>query len=134
MNLAQQFAKSYRTAAVGTATPGQLVLMLFDGALRFMTAARRGFGIEHLGQRNEQIHNNLIKAQSVLRELQGSLDMRAGGEFSERMWALYDYMLDQLRAANMKKEDAPIGVAENLLGQIRDAWSQMLQQSTAQAA
>lgn len=133
MKLAQ-FAKSYQSAAVGTATPGQLVLMLYDGALRFMTAARRGFGLEHLGQRNEQIHNNLIKTQNILRELQGSLDMKAGGEFSTRMWALYDYMLSQLQQANMKKELEPINVVENLLGQIRDAWSQMLQQSAAPMA
>jgi flagellar secretion chaperone FliS len=129
MQLAQ-FAKSYRSTAVNTATPGHLVLMLYDGALRFMASARRGFDEEHIGRRIEQINNNLLKAQAILRELQASLDMKAGGEFSTRLFALYDFMLRQLQHANLKKEQGPIGVVEKLLGEIRDAWAQMLQQTS----
>ena len=129
-----QFAKSYQAVAVKTASPGNLVLMLFDGALRFLSTALIGFQHEEPGKRNEEIHNSLIKAQRILRELQCSLDMTAGGEFSQRMFALYDFMIGELRKANMTKEPAPIQTVERLLGEIRDAWAQMLEQSQSQAA
>ena len=129
-----QFAKSYQEVAVKTASPGNLVLMLFDGALRFLSTALIGFQHEEIGKRNEEIHNNLLKTQRILRKLQCSLDMKAGGEFSQRMHALYDFMIEELRKANMTKEPAPIQTVERLLGEIRDAWAQMLEQSQSQAA
>ncbi len=129
-----QLAKSYKSVAVSTATPGQLVLMLFDGALRFMATATYGFQVEAVTTRNELIHNNLIKTQNILRELQCSLDRTTGGEFAERMFALYEFMVDQLRLANMNKQQAPIAVVERLLGEIRDAWAEMLEQTAERAA
>lgn len=129
-----QFARSYKSVAVTTATPGQLVLMLFDGAIRFLATAAHGFQLEGIATRNEQIHNNLVKAQKILRELQCSLDLKTGGEFAKTMFALYDFMLDQLQRANLAKDAAPIGTVERMLGEIRDAWAQMLQQSATVAA
>jgi flagellar protein FliS len=129
-----KYARAYKSVAVSTATPSQLVLMLFDGALRFMSTALHGFEIENVGLRNEQVHNNTIKTQKILRELQYSLDMKVGGEFPQRMYALYDYMLDQLLKANLAKDPAPIRVVERLLREIRDAWAQMLDQNISQAA
>lgn len=133
MQLAQ-FAKSYKSVAVTTATPGHLVLMLFDGALRFISTALHGFKVESIGVRNEQIHNNVVKAQRILRELQCSLNLKVEGEFAPRMFALYDFMLDQLQHANLTKEPTPIETVERLLGDIRDAWAKMLQQDVPQAA
>jgi flagellar protein FliS len=129
-----QFAKSYKSIAVNTAHPGQLVLMLFDGALRFMDTAVAGFAEENISRRFEAIHNNLIKTQNILRELQKALNLNAGGEFAGRMFALYDFMIVQLTQANLKKDKEPIHVVEKLLGQIRDAWAQMLKQSSSEAA
>lgn len=129
-----QLAKSYKSVAVTTATPGQLILMLYDGALRFLATASHGFQIECLNQRNEQIHNNLVKTQNILRELQLSLNLKAGGEFAQNMYALYDFMHDQLRRANLSKEPEPIVTVERLLREIRDAWAQMLNQSSEYAA
>ncbi len=127
-------AKRYQAVAIDTAPPGQLVLMLFDGALRFMATAVAGFKEADLPERVEAVHNNLIKAQNVLRELQTSLDMEKGGEFSERMFALYEYMIAQLNKANLDKDARPIRVVEKLLEQIRTAWAQMLAQSSGVAA
>jgi flagellar secretion chaperone FliS len=129
MHLAS-YAQTYRKNAVGTASRGELVLMLFDGTLRFLSAAVRGFEEGNIGRRNEQIHNNLIKAQNILRELQVSLDLQAGGDFARRMFALYDFMLHQLQGANFKKERAPIHDVERLLGELREAWGKMLLQSS----
>ena len=108
--------------------------MLFDGALRFMAMARKGFAEENFAKRLEAVHNNLSKAQNILRELQTTLDMEKGGEFSIKMFALYEYMIAQLSEANLRKDARPIGVVEDLLGQIRTAWAQKLAQSSEVAA
>ena len=129
-----QLASSYKSVAVSTASPGQLVLMLFDGTLRFLATATHGFEVENLSVRNEQIHNSLVKAQKILRELQCSLDLKVGGEFPQTMFALYDFMIEQLQTANITKDVVPIGVVERLLGEIRGAWAQMLEQSATVAA
>ena len=128
MQLAQ-FAKSYKTVTVNTASPGHLILMLYDGALRFMGIALLGFNEQNVMKRVETIHNNLVKTQKILRQLQISLDMQAGGEFAGRMYALYDFMQAQIKLANLKKEAEPIRTVERLLGDIRDAWAKMLEQS-----
>lgn len=124
-----QFAKSYKSVAVNTSTPGQLTLMLFDGALRFMGMAILGFNEPNFVRRNETIHNNLIKTQNILLELQMSLNMRVEGEFPSLMYALYDFMLNQIREANLKKDVKPIKDVEKLIGEIRTAWAQMLEKS-----
>jgi flagellar protein FliS len=133
MQLAR-LAKSYQSVAVTTATPGHLVLMLFDGALRFLSTALHGFQREGIAERNEQIHNNLIKTQNILLELRASLDMGVGGEFAKTMYALYGFMIEQLQKANLAKEAEPITTVERLLGEIRDSWAQMLEQTQASHA
>jgi flagellar protein FliS len=128
------FAKSYRSAAVETATPGQLVLMLFDGALRSMAIAINSFEEPNPIRRYEMIHNKLVNAHDILLELKTSLDMKVPGDFSQRMAALYDFMMSQLRLANMRKDPEPIRVVERLLKKIRDAWAEMLERNVSQAA
>lgn len=127
-----QAARNYRSAAVSSATPGQLVLMLFDGALRNLATALAGFEIEPVGRRIEQINNCLLKAQAIVRELQSSLDLKAGGKFAQTMWALYDFMLERLRTANMKKDPEPVRVVESIIGEVRGAWAAMLWQNPSE--
>lgn len=126
--------KRYQAAAINTASPGQLILMLFDGALRCMGIAVAAFEEPDRTKQIESIHNNLIKAQGILRELQTSLDLEKGGEFSQQMHRLYEFMIEQLNEANLKKSVTPIQIVEGLLIPIRDAWAQMLVQSSTKAA
>ena len=123
---AKQLAGSYGAVAVSTVTPGALILMLFDGALRFLARAEHGFQNESISRRNEEVHNNLTKARAVLRELQVSLDMEAGVEFAGHMFALYDFMIEQLLLADVRKEIAPIQNVVGLLADIRGAWAEMI--------
>jgi flagellar protein FliS len=124
----------YRKTATTTASPGELVLMLYDGALRFMAAAELGFQEEHFARQNEQIHNNILRTQAIITELQATLNMEKGGEFSQNLYRLYDFMQDHLTQANREKNIEKIRVVAGFMQDIRDAWSQMmLQQSQAQA-
>ncbi|HYE33688.1 MAG TPA: flagellar export chaperone FliS [Methylomirabilota bacterium] len=124
---------SYKQVAAQTASPGHLVLMLFDGAIRFLERARLGFEIEDPSERIECIHNNITRAQDIIHELNMSLNMEEGGEFAACMRRLYTYLDKRLFESNMNKEPSGIDEALQRLGTIRDAWRQMLQGETEAA-
>jgi flagellar secretion chaperone FliS len=133
--LAQGYARTYRANAVLTASPGQLVLMLYDGALKALALAQQAF-LEPCPEprRIENINRHLLKAQAIVAELQSGLNMEAGGEFAQTMNRLYDYHNRRLFEANLRKEVAPIVEVERLLRELRDAWAEMLnQQRTGEA-
>jgi flagellar protein FliS len=125
--LATTYARTYRTNAVLTASPGQLVLMLYDGALKSLAVARDAFSRpEEDPRRIEVINQQLIKAQNILGELQAGLNLEAGGEFAETMHRLYDYHIRRLLQANLQKKVEPVIEVERLVNELRDAWSEML--------
>lgn len=121
------YARTYRANAVLTASPGQLVLMLYDGALKSLALARAAFAQpEEDFQRIQLINSHLIKAQDILGELQSGLNLEAGGEFASTMHRLYDYHIRRLLEANVRKQEAPVIEVERLVRELRDAWAQML--------
>jgi flagellar protein FliS len=121
------YVKTYRANAVLTASPGQLVLMLFDGALKSMAIARESFNQpEEDPRRIEVINHQLQKAQNILHELQSGLNLEQGGDFAKTMYRLYDYHTRRLFEANLRKDAAIVAEVEGLVGSLRDAWAEML--------
>src|ERR1700735_360521 len=112
--------ESYRKIAAQTATQGQLVLMLYDGAIRFLETALTGFEYKDPLQFNETINNNVIRAQAIIHEMNGTLNMKAGGEVAENFRRLYSYLHRRLREANMAKKREPIEEALARLKTLRD--------------
>lgn len=127
--LAQGYARTYRANAILTASPGQLVLMLYDGALRCLGTAREAFSrpTDDL-QRLSIINQQLQKAQMILTELQSGLNLEAGGEIARTLHQLYDYHNRRLFEANIHKTEAPVAEVEKLLMELREAWAEMLVQ------
>ncbi|KAF0171175.1 MAG: flagellar protein FliS [Limisphaerales bacterium] len=117
---------SYRQVATQTATPGQLVLMLFDGAIRFLERARLGFAETDPLAFNLTVNNNLQRAQAIIHELNTSLNLRDGGEVAANFQRLYDYMDERLQESNFQKSDAGIADVLRRLGVLREAWAEML--------
>lgn len=127
--LAQGYARTYRANAILTASPGQLVLMLYDGVLKSLALAQEAFKQPPDDPRRiEMINHHLIKAQSIIAELQSGLNMEAGGDFAKTMHRLYDYHNRRLLEANLRKQVQPVIEVERLIREIRDAWAQMLAQ------
>ena len=126
--------RSYQTIATQTAPPGQLVLMLYEGAIRFLERALAGFQCKDPLDFNLTINNNVIRAQEILTELNGSLDLEKGGELARTLRRLYDYMDRQLMLSNRQK--TPEGIHDTItrLSVLRDAWSEMLRQQSAAPA
>jgi len=122
-------AKSYKASSVQTASPGKLVLMLFDGYLRFTAAATKSWDEPDLIKKNEGINNNLIRAQNIVTELQSSLDLTVPGDLPGTLYRLYDYVLTNLQQANINKDVQKIVEADKVIAELREAWSEMLTQN-----
>jgi flagellar secretion chaperone FliS len=117
---------SYRKVATQTATPGQLVLMLYDGALKFLETAKTGFDHKDPLLFNQTINNNILRAQAIIHEMNASLNMQAGGEVASNFRRLYNYFYRRLGEANRKKQKAPIEETIARLRVLRDSWAKML--------
>lgn len=134
--VAQDYARTYRANAVLTASPGQLVLMLYDGALRALHLAAEAFARPTEDTRRlEEINKQLLKAQAIISELQATLNFNAGdGKLAEEMGRLYEYYNHRLLQANLRKDPAPVAEVERLLREIRDSWAEMLAKHTGEPA
>ena len=104
------------------ATPHKLILMLFDGAIVALASGRR-----HMEEKNLALKGaDISKAISIIvNGLRASLDLEVGGELSERLYALYDYMAERLLHANLHNDLAAIEEVSHLLGELRSAWEEI---------
>jgi len=122
--------KSYYQTATLTAPPGQIILMLYDGALRFLDRALAGFDSEDPAQLNMAVNNNLQRAQDIIRELDCALNLEKGGDLAETLHRLYEYFDDRIQASNLKKQRSGIEEVIKHLNELRDAWATMLRGDT----
>ncbi len=113
---------SYQTQAAMTATPAGLVLMLFDGARAAIAKAQAELAASADGDL-EQAHRELTRAQDILSELQVSLDFDAGGRIATSLSSVYSFCIEQLVAANLDKDPAPLPAVDRMLGQLRSAFA-----------
>ena len=109
----------YKKTQIDTANQGKLIVMLYDGAIKFINIA-----IEAMPSKSiEKIHTNILKAQEIIIELISSLNMEAG-DISERLFSLYMYINKKLIDANIKKDPAPLIEVRKYLIELRDAWEE----------
>ena len=119
--------KSYRQITTLTASPGQIILMLYDGALRSLERSLPGFSLADPAEANMTIHNNIQRAQEIIHELDCALNMEQGGEFASTLRRLYDYFDRRIRESNLQKKRAGVEEVIIHLTVLRDAWATMLQ-------
>ncbi|RAK04923.1 flagellar protein FliS [Halanaerobium saccharolyticum] len=92
-------ADQYKQMQIKTASPGKLLLMLYQGAVKFMKLAKNNIKEGKI----EESHKNIIKAQNIILELQGTLDKEQGGEIAVQLESLYDFIYRELIQANLNK-------------------------------
>jgi flagellar protein FliS len=110
--------QQYRTTTVETASPVELVSMLYQGVLRFTQR-----GIHAIERRNvEEAHASFVRAQAIVIELAAYLDLQAGGEVAQNLNALYDYAYHRLVEANCQKTTAPAEDVVQLFRSLLPAW------------
>jgi flagellar protein FliS len=116
--LQQSQRDKYRENSLKTATPAQLLIMLFEGAIRFCKIS-----IEAIHkQDHETAHRNLIKVQDIINEFIITLDKNA--PMAGGLLQLYDYFIFRLTEANVKKETAPIEEVLGHLVELKQTWIQ----------
>ena len=119
-------AEAYKRQQVLTAPPEALTLMLYNGALRFMTEGREA--IERKDY--EEANNSLQKAQNIITEFRVTLNMEY--EISHQLLPLYNYVYDRLVEANMKSDVKQLDEAKNIITELRDAWAQAMKKARAE--
>jgi flagellar protein FliS len=110
---------AYRRGTVLAATPGQLVVLLYDGARRFMRQAAVAMGDGEV----ERAHKALRNSERIIRHLDGTLDFEQG-DIPHRLHAIYLFSLSHLNAARMTQDPGKVEQVSELLGELREAWSQ----------
>jgi flagellar protein FliS len=115
--------QAYRESSVLSAPPEALVVMLYDGALRFLFQAA-------VAMRDKQIettHRKLRRAEDIILHLRDALDMEQG-EIAERLHAIYMFCLRHLRQARLDQDPGKVEQVRRLLSELREAWATISQQ------
>ncbi|MGE0616125.1 MAG: flagellar export chaperone FliS [Bacteriovoracia bacterium] len=118
-------ANQYKRTAVKTATPGQILIMLYEAAIRHLRRAVACIEANDLNGKGVAIG----KSHDILNELNNSLNFEVGGEVAKQLEGLYNYCIGQLLKANVENQKEPlisvIKVMENLLEGWRGAVEQV---------
>jgi len=112
--------RQYTAHTAQTATPGQLVVMLYDGFLRFCAQGRAAFEAGDVGTSG----NRFTRAQDIVTELRVTLDMTQGG-IAMNLASLYEYVGERLTAARLTKDMAEVDEAVRVMSDLRAAWVQI---------
>jgi len=118
---------AYTRVDVETASQGKLIVMLFNGAIKRAEEAKRAL---EQGKR-DGVHNNLIRAQEIIGELRGALNLQAG-PVAKNLDRVYEYFQHLLIQANIKKQSEPITEAVELMTGMRDTWQELFSQLAKQ--
>jgi flagellar protein FliS len=113
--------KSYQLNAVMTAPPGRLVVMLYDGAGRFLRRASAAMQNGEFVRTNE----SLQRAEAIIDELLVTLDHEKGGEIAASLRDLYVFCRRHLNEARVEKDHEKIDNVVDLLAELRDAFAQI---------
>ncbi|HKI99387.1 MAG TPA: flagellar export chaperone FliS [bacterium] len=121
MNGYGRYSQAYKKAAVSTLDQRKLIVMLYDGAIKFLTLAtdkmNRGDTYE--------AHRNLLRGKSIIAELLASLNVDAGGEIARNLQRLYTYMFNELIEANLNNDVERVGMVIGLLKELKVGWQGM---------
>jgi flagellar secretion chaperone FliS len=122
-------AQKYRETAIRTANPVQLVVMLYDAAICSLREARGHMERKDITGRSKSINKSI----AIISEMQSSLDHKGGGEISESLDRLYDYMKRTIFQANVRQNAQSLMEVEALLETLVSAWRTLLAQPTEDA-
>lgn len=114
-------AQSYVRTQVGSATPVELVVMLYDAAIRSGDAAHAAMVAGDVHARRPAIS----KLMAIIAELQASLNVERGGAIASELDRLYTYMLSRLLTAISEQDPRPVDEVRRMLATIAEAWREI---------
>jgi flagellar protein FliS len=113
---------AYKKTSVGTASKEQILLMLYQAAIKNCKKAIEAIEQKQIAKKGEYIG----KLQDIVIELNNSLDHEVGGDISKELASLYDYMLHSTTQANLKIDKAPLESVLKILNTLYDGWTEAI--------
>ena len=114
--------KQYKQVQVKTANREKLLIMLYQGSVKFLRLAKKSIEEENIQDAN----NYIIRSQDIIRELMNTLDMEKGGDIAGNLYQLYDFMNRQLIEANVNKDVEKVEIVEDMMLELLDSWKQIV--------
>lgn len=113
--------EQYLKSSISTASPVQLVIMLYDGAMKQLANGKRAMEQKNVFEQNKALQ----KAQRIIAELISSLDHRQGGEIASNLLALYTFCYDRLVESNVNDDPTGIEQTMEVLSTLRSGWVEL---------
>ncbi|MCM1565403.1 MAG: flagellar export chaperone FliS [Dehalobacter sp. 4CP] len=117
-NAYQNSQTAYKQASVETSSPEKLITMLYSKVILLLHQTEKAFEEKKL----EEIHNNLLRVQDIISELDRTLDMENGGEIAQNLRELYRFYYMETIKANVKKDASFLPPVLNFFEAFRDVW------------
>lgn len=117
-----QYHNQYRRNAISTSGQERLIIMMYEGAIKFTTMAIQSIDEGDIAGQGKYIS----KTHDIISELSLALDIEKGGEIALRLESLYQYMLSQLTIANIKSDRRILENIIKILSPLNNAWEQLL--------
>ncbi|TYP00171.1 flagellar protein FliS [Geothermobacter ehrlichii] len=124
------FWNQYQQNQVNQAPPEQILIMLYDAAIRHTVRAIKGLANRDMVAKAEGIS----KAMHIITTFSDTLDHQIGGEIAENLDALYNFMVRELSRANLNNDPAPLKNVESLLRELRATWTEAIEAYQQQQA
>jgi flagellar protein FliS len=129
---------AYKETRIKTASQGQLVIMLYDAAVKSLDRALDLLDKNSKGKKDpgkiEHISKAILKAQEIVTELSASLDFEQGGEIAQNLFSLYTWFNQELLEANIKQDLNRIAIVRNLINELRSAWTVIIAKNAPENA
>ena len=117
-----RFHNEYRQNEVATSSQGKLIVMMYEGALKFVALAIDGIDNQDLSKKGLYIN----KTHDIINELSCALDMKKGGDVAQKLESLYQYILHQLTLANIKSDRKALESIVKVITPLMEAWKELL--------
>ncbi|MDR2730819.1 MAG: flagellar export chaperone FliS [Treponema sp.] len=127
---------AYKETTVKTASQGQLIIMLYDGAVKQLNRALELIKLNTTNKKDpgriEQISKAIMKTEEIITELTVSLDFEKGGEISKGLFAIYTWFNRELLEANIDQDASRLTAVRDLLLELRGVWNEIMNQYNAE--
>ncbi|GHV63118.1 flagellar protein FliS [Spirochaetia bacterium] len=127
---------TYREIRIKTASQGQLVIMLYDEAVKHLDRGLELLGVNTSGKADpgkiEKISKSILKTQEIITELMVSLDFDQGGDVAKNLFSLYTWFNQELLEANVKQDARRITIIRNMVNELRGAWVEIIAKTSAE--
>jgi len=136
--MAYNALSAYKETRIRTASQGQLIVMLYDEAIKQLDKGLELLGLNSSGKKDpsriEVIGKAIIKARDIITELMVSLDFDQGGDIAQNLFALYTWFNKELMEAHITMDIKRITTVRNMVNDLRSAWVDIIAKSGARTS